>query len=83
MCERDQLRADETLLGHQLQLARVADQLRRNEHRDILDVLTSVTGGLLALEMGVDRHLSNASSTDRVDEVDGCSAAFRSDRVQR
>jgi hypothetical protein len=46
-------------------------------------VFTAVARSLLALEMGVDRHLRYAASTDGVDEVDGCGATLCSDGVQR
>ena len=81
--DRDQPRADEAFLGHQLQFAGMAEQLRSYEDGDVLDVFTAIAGCLLALEMGVDRHLRDAASTDGVDEVDGCGATFRSNGVQR
>ncbi len=81
--ERHQLRADESLLRDQLQFAGMAEQLGCDEDRDVFDVFTAIAGCLLALEMGVDRHLRDAASTDGVDEVDGSGATLCSDGVQR
>lgn len=81
--ECHQFRANESLLRHQLQFAGMAEQLWSDEDGDILDVFTAIAGCLLALEMGVDRHLRDAASTDGVDEVDGSGATFCSDGVQR
>ena len=78
----DQFRADEALLGHQLHLAGVANQLRSQQHRDVFDVFTTVAGRVLALHVGVDRHLGDSASTNGIDEVNGSGAALRSDDVQ-
>lgn len=55
--ERHQLGADESLLGHELDPAGMANQLRGQKHRDVFDVLASVGGCVLSFEVGVDRHL--------------------------
>lgn len=81
--ERHQLGPDESLLGHELHLAGMANQLRCQQHRDVFDVLTSVGSCVLSFEVGVDRHLRDSASTNGVDEVDGGSATLRSDDVQR
>lgn len=83
MSERDQLGADEALLGDQLHLARMLEQLWGQEHGDVCDVLTPVAGGVLSIEVGVDRHLRDAASTNGIDEVDGGGAALRPNDVQR
>ena len=80
--ERDEFRADESLLGHELHLRSVANQLRRQQHRDVFDVLPPVAGGVLSFEIGVDRHLGDSASTNGIDEVDGRGAALRPDDVQ-
>ena len=66
----DQLGANETFLRHELNLAGVAKELRRDEDGDVLDMLSAVASCFLSLHVGVDRHLGNAASTDRVDEID-------------
>jgi len=80
--ERHELGSDETLLGHELHLAGVAEQLWGNQDRDVFDMFTSIARRLLSFEIGVDRHLGDAASTNGVDEVDGCGAALRPDDVQ-
>lgn len=79
MCQRHQLRTDEPLLGDQLDLAGVTQQLGSDQNRDVLDVFTPIAGGLLSFEVGVDRHLGDTASTNGIDEVDGGRAALRSD----
>lgn len=80
--KRDELGSDETLLGDQLHFAGMTKQLRGQQHRDVFDVLASVAGCVLAIEVGVDRHLRDGASTNGIDEVDGCGATLRSDDVQ-
>ena len=82
VCERNQLRTDDPLLGHQLDLAGMPHQLRGEQHDDVIDVLSAIPGGLLPFQIGVDRHLGDTASSDRIDEVDRCGAALRSNEVQ-
>lgn len=42
-------------------------------------VNTAIAAGLLSLEIGVDRHLGDAASTDGIDVIDGGGAALRTD----
>lgn len=80
--QRHQFRADDALLGDQLDSACVAQQLRRQEDDDVFDVFSAIAGGVLSFEIGVDRHLRDGASTNGVDEVDGCGAALRSNDIQ-
>lgn len=82
MGECHQLRSDDPFLGDQLDLAGMANQPRGEQHGDVIDVLSSVAGGLLSLEMGVDRHLGDAPTRNGVDEVDGGGAALRPDQIE-
>ena len=82
VCDGDEFRPDESLLGHELDLAGVLEELWSEQDRDVFDVFASVARGVLAIEVGVDRHLRDAASTDGVDEVDGCGATFASNGIQ-
>ena len=77
--QRHELCSDEPLLGDELELAGVTQQLGSDQHRDVLDVFTPIAGCLFSFEVGVDRHLGDAASTDGIDEIDGGGAAFCSD----
>ncbi len=76
MSQRDQLLADDLALGDQFDLVGELQELGRKEYHDIFVVDSAIPAGVLALEIGVDRHLSDAASTDGVDEIDSGSAAL-------
>ena len=69
--QRHQLRADEPLLGDQLDFRGVSQQLGSDQDDDVVNVFTAVARRVLSIHEGVDRHLSHAASTNGVDEVDG------------
>lgn len=80
--QRHQLRSDDPPFGDQLNSACVAKQLWRQQHDDVFHVFSAVAGGVLAFQVGVDRHLRDGASTNGIDEVDSCGAALRSNDVQ-
>ena len=59
----------------------MTNQLGSEQNGDVIDVLPPVAGCLLSFQIGVDRHLGNAASSDGIDEVDRSGAALRSDQV--
>lgn len=67
--ERDELGADQLLSRHQLDPMCVLDQGRGHEDRDLILLELTVAADVLALEVGVDRHLNAAPSTDRRNEI--------------
>jgi hypothetical protein len=83
MSEGHELGSDESLLRDQLEFAGVAEQLGGDQDGHVIDVLSPVTGDLLSVQVGVDRHLGDAASTDGIDEVDGSPASLGPDGFQR
>ncbi len=83
MGNRHQLRPDKTLLCDKLQFAGLAHQLRSDQDCEIPNVFSTVARSLLAFEVGVDRHLGNAASTNGVDVVNRRRSALRSHHIDR
>jgi len=78
---RHKLFARDLSLGYQFNFARKLRQLRsdQNHHAVVFD--SAILLCVLALHVGVDRHLRNAASTNCVDEIDGNSAALVSNHI--
>ncbi len=79
---RRQLRAEQLLSGDQLKSAGVLHELVRHQEGDVVVLDAFVRRGVLPFEVGVDRHLFNAASTNGADVVDGGRPAFGTDDVQ-
>ncbi len=74
---------DEKLLHVQMYRPRPLDQLRRDEDLDTVMIDGAVRGQVLALEVGVDRHLSLAVSSEGRNEVECHRAAALLHELQR
>lgn len=79
MRHRHELAAEHLFAGDELDLAGELQQARREQHENIFVVNPAVAVGVLSLEVGVDRHLSDAASTDGIDVVDCSSSALGAD----
>lgn len=75
----DELATEHLLASDELNLACELQQARREQHENVLVMNTAVAVGVLSLEVGVDRHLSDAASTDGIDVVDCSSSALGAD----
>ena len=74
---------DEKLLHVQMHRPRPLDQFRRDEDLDAAMIDCDVGSQVLALEVGVDRHLSLAASSERWDEVERHRPAALLRKLQR
>lgn len=69
-------------LGVDRQFGRPAHQPRRDEQLDVLQRESFVAAEVLALRIGVDRHLGELASADRSDEIDGDQPALLSSKLE-
>ena len=74
--ELDLQRLRQLALGHDSHRVSHTDQSRTNENLETLVAKLAVRRQILALDVGVDRHLSDFASTGGPDEVDRHRAAL-------